>query len=255
MKSIIRMTAARVDDEIEALGGAQDLGQDGHEDRADEGALEAPEPAHDDHHQELDRPVERERAGVDVAEQRGEERARRCPRTRRRWRTPSACSCGGSLRAPRPASRSRGWRGMPVPTASRGSSRPRTPRPPPTRACRGSTRGRSGKRGCPRRGGRCPRSRRSLPVSDSQFRSTRNTMMLKPSVTIARKWCLTWSAGKPTRSPEAKASTAPSTRPSSNGTPALAENGHRVGSERHERAVRQRDLPGVARGSGSARWP
>ena len=71
----------------------------------------------------------------------------------------------------------------------------------------------------PQTGRAMPEIPKEPPVSDSQFRITRKTMMLNPSVTIARKWCLTWSAGKPSRSPSAKASPAPITRPSSNGTP------------------------------------
>ena len=87
------------------------------------------------------------------------------------------------------------------------------------------------------------------PVSDSQFRSTRNTMMLNPSVTMARKWCLTFSAGKPTTSPQPNAERrAEPASPSSKGSPRWPRIATAYDAERHEGGVRQRDLPGIAQG-------
>jgi hypothetical protein len=71
----------------------------------------------------------------------------------------------------------------------------------------------------PQAGREIPEIPKEPPVSDSQFRRTRNTMILNPSVTMARKWCLTFSAGKPTRSPHPKPSAAPRPSPSSKGSP------------------------------------
>ena len=86
----------RVDDQIEAFRAPKDLAAASvTTTRADEGPLEAPEPAEHDHHQELDRAIERVGAGVDVAEERREAAPRPSRRRRRRWRRPSACSSAG----------------------------------------------------------------------------------------------------------------------------------------------------------------
>src|SRR6266852_3685212 len=64
----------RAEDQVQALRGPQRLGQDRHHGGPDEGPLEASQAAHHDHHQELDRAVEGEGAGIDVAEERREQR-------------------------------------------------------------------------------------------------------------------------------------------------------------------------------------